>query len=127
MKKTFDFNQVGKKMPYQVPDGFFAQMEEKVMTEIRSEQQTPQEDQSTQEGQNKKIVMKVMLRATLSAAAVVALFFIIRNNMPINETQTDSFAKVELAYDKLTTEDQEFLLQIYEEDPFINENNIVEL
>lgn len=29
MEKKFDFNSVGKRMPYRVPDGFFAEMERK--------------------------------------------------------------------------------------------------
>ena len=30
MEKGFDFNKIGKRMPYQVPDGFFDQLEENV-------------------------------------------------------------------------------------------------
>ena len=31
MEQNYDFNSVGKKMPYTVPDGFFDQLEENVM------------------------------------------------------------------------------------------------
>ena len=34
MEKEFDFNQVGKRMPYKVPDGFFDSMEAGVWAEI---------------------------------------------------------------------------------------------
>lgn len=31
MKDTFDFDKIGKRMPYRTPDGFFDKMEEDVM------------------------------------------------------------------------------------------------
>ena len=37
MDKTFDFNTIGKRMPYAVPDGFFEKMEEDVMQDIKAE------------------------------------------------------------------------------------------
>ena len=36
MNKDFDFDKVGKRMPYQVPDSFFAQLESNVMQEVKS-------------------------------------------------------------------------------------------
>ena len=37
MEKDFDFNSIGKRMPYQVPDGFFDQLEKDVWKEIKEE------------------------------------------------------------------------------------------
>ena len=37
MNKDFDFDKVGKRMPYQVPDCFFDQLESNVMQEVKSE------------------------------------------------------------------------------------------
>ena len=34
MDKTFDFNKVGKKMPYTMPDRFIDDMEEEVMARV---------------------------------------------------------------------------------------------
>ena len=31
MKQTFDFKQIGKRMPYRVPNGFFQEMERNVL------------------------------------------------------------------------------------------------
>ena len=105
MDKQFDFEQVGKRMPYNVPDGFFDQLEENVMAKTHPHS------------------WRGWGWASLAAAAAVALFFVVTKNMP-NDTTTpeDGFANVELAYNNLSTEDQEYLMEVYEEDVFmINE------
>ena len=38
MEQSFDFEQVGKKMPYSVPDGFFEKMETEVMSQLAASQ-----------------------------------------------------------------------------------------
>ena len=34
MKQTFDFKQIGKRMPYRVPNGFFQEMEYNVLDAV---------------------------------------------------------------------------------------------
>jgi len=104
MDKQFDFEQVGKRMPYNVPDGFFDQLEQNVMAKTN-----PYSGRGWGWG-------------SFAAAAAIALFLVFTKGMP-NDTTEDSFANVELAYNNLSTEDQEFLMEVYEEDEFINDNN----
>ena len=116
MDKQFDFEQVGKRMPYNVPDGFFDQLEQNVMAEVTAD------DIVTEKPRVKARTVKMTFRILLAAAAAVALFFVVTKNIP-SDTTEDSFANVELAYNNLSTEDQEFLMEVYEEDEFINDNN----
>ena len=37
MEQNYDFNKIGKQMPYTVPDGFFSKLEDSVM-EVWSEE-----------------------------------------------------------------------------------------
>ena len=37
MKDTFDFDKIGKRMPYRTPDGFFDKMEEDVMNRLKEQ------------------------------------------------------------------------------------------
>lgn len=104
MDKTFNFEQVGKRMPYNVPDGFFDQLEKNVMEETHPHSG------------------RVWRWASLAAAAAIALFFVVTKNLPNDDTQADTFANVELAYNNLSNEDQEYLMEVYEEDVFITEN-----
>ena len=116
MDKQFIFEQVGKRMPYNVPDGFFEQLEQNVMVEVTAG------NIATEKPKQKARTMKMTFRILLTAAAAVALFFVVTKNMPSNTTE-DSFANVELAYNNLSPEDQEFLMEVYEEDEFINDSN----
>ena len=115
MDKQFNFEQLGKRMPYNVPDGFFEQLEQNVMVEVTAG------NIATEKPKQKARTVKMTFRILLTAAAAVALFFVVTKNMP-SDTTEDSFANVELAYNNLSNEDQEFLIEIYEEDVFMIEN-----
>lgn len=115
MDKQFNFEQLGKRMPYNVPYGFFEQLEQNVMVEVTAG------NIATEKPKQKARTVKMTFRILLTAAAAVALFFVVTKNMP-SDTTEDSFANVELAYNNLSTEDQEFLIEIYEEDVFMIEN-----
>ena len=116
MDKQFDFEQVGKKMPYNVPDGFFDQLEQNVMAEVTAG------NIATEKPKQKARTVKMTFRILLAAAAAVALFFVVTKNPASDNTQADTFANVELAYNNLSNEDQEYLMEVYEEDVFIIEN-----
>lgn len=119
MDKQFDFGQVGKRMPYNVPDGFFDQLEQNVMAEVTAD------DIVTEMPRVKARTVKMTFRILLAAAAAVALLFVVTKNMPNDTTTTeDSFANVELAYNNLSPEDQEFLMEVYEEDVFMIEEEM---
>lgn len=114
MDKQFNFEQVGKRMPYNVPDGFFDQLEQNVMAEVTAG------NIATEKPKVKARTVKMTIRILLAAAAAVALFFVVTKNMP-SDTTEDSFANVELAYNNLSNEDQEYLMEVYEEDVFMIE------
>ncbi len=119
MNEDFDFKKVGKRMPYQVPDGFFDQMEERVMSQI---QQEAKEEVKPTKGR----IFRMAFGTLAAAAAAIALFFVVHKAVPEPMTSDESFSLVELAYHNLSSEDQEYLLQIYEEDLFYNDNNYEE-
>lgn len=124
MDKQFNFEQVGKRMPYNVPDGVFDQLEQNVMAEVQLD------NAATEKPKQKARTVKMATRTILAAAAAVALFFVVIKNLPNDDTQADTFAiashtptfrweNVELAYNNLSPEDQEYLMEIYEEDVFM--------
>ena len=109
MEKIFDFEQVGKRMPYTVPDGFFDKLEADVMQNVKTEPQP----------KSRKKAFRIVLRTALAVAAAIALFFVVQQLLP--KSNVDDFESVELAFNNLSTDDQDFLLQVYEEDDlFIN-------
>lgn len=111
--KQFDFEQVGKRMPYNVPDEFFDKFEEDVMEDVRGQKD------DVREGVNRNKAMRIALRAAIAVAAALALFFVVRATLLQSEpvlASADDFESVELAFNNLSTEDQDFLIQVYEED-----------
>lgn len=83
MEKDFDFNKVGKQMPYRIPDRFFERMQEETLRRVEAEQR------------KKKIYrLKVGFATLLSAAAIWCgvLFFI----HPSSSNQENSLNIAEL-------------------------------
>ena len=118
MEQNYDFNNIGKKMPYTVPDGFFDQLEEQVMNEVKAE---PAQKKSAK-------TIRIAIRTLLAVAACIALFLIVKKTLPQDSDATiDDFTSVELAFNNLSTEDQDYLLEVYqEEEELIIDNDLNE-
>lgn len=117
MEQNYDFSKIGKQMPYTVPDGFFDKLEENVMNEVKA-----------QAGKTKKAtVIRMAVRAAIAVAACIALFLVVKKALPQGQdAATDDFENVELAFNNLTTDDQDYLLEVYQEELFL-ENNLNDL
>lgn len=107
MEKEFDFTKIGKRMPYQTPDGFFDEMEANIWNEVKP----------------KHHVSRLrLLIGTLSIAACIALAFILYpTQAPVQQQPADTLAQVDKAFSNLSQEDQAYMLQVYDEDVFLNE------
>ena len=106
MEKKFDFNSMGKRMPYKTPEGFLDEMEANVWKEVQHE--LPQTHKRT------TFRLRVFVGA-MAVAASIALLLV------LNPFQTDSFSRVERAFANLTEDDQAYMLAVYQEDIFINQ------
>ena len=112
--RQFDFEQVGRRMPYSVPEEFFDKLEADVMREVKAE---------TTKSKNHKKTKTIAIRSALAIAAVLTLFFVVRTTSPTGNhlfASADDFASVELAFNKLSADDQDFLLQVYEDEEYMN-------
>ena len=113
MEQNYDFSKIGKQMPYTVPDGFFDKLEENVMNEVKA-----------QPARKKATVIRLAIRAAIAVAACIALFLVVKKVLPQGQyTTTDDFENVELAFNNLSTEDQDYLLEVYQEELFL-ENDL---
>ena len=117
MEQNYDFSRIGKQMPYTVPDGFFDKLEENVMNEVKA--QTAKTKKAT--------VIRMAIRAAIAVAACIALFLVVKKVLPQGQDAAiDDFENVELAFNNLSTEDQDYLLEVYQEELFL-ENNLNDL
>nr|WP_320947844.1 hypothetical protein [Bacteroides intestinalis] len=110
MEKEFDFDRIGKRMPYKTPEGFLDDMEVNVWKEVQKELPgTPK---------RKTFRLRVFAGA-VAVAASIALLLVLHPFSP--KEQTDSFSRVEQAFANLSQEDQAYMLAVYQEDIFMNE------
>ena len=94
-----DLEKMDKTMPYTVPEGFFEAMEERLMQEVAQKK--------------KSKLPKVVLWTGLTVAASLALLLVLRQGL--SKVRTDSFEQVEMAFNQLNDNDQQLILDYYEE------------
>ena len=94
-----DLEKMDKTMPYTVPEGFFEAMEERLMQEVAQKK--------------KSKLPKVVLWTGLAVAASLALLLVLRQSG--SKVETDSFEQVEMAFNQLSDNDQQLILDYYDE------------
>ena len=111
MNKEFDFDKMGKRVPYTTPDGFFDKLEEDIWKEVK-------DDYLGTTPAKKSHKLRILMRCALALAASVVIAFIINMNFAKQDTATIN--DVDQAFSQLTTDDQAYLLNVYQDDVFIN-------
>ena len=110
MKETFDFNRIGKRMPYIVPEGALDDIEKNVWGAIKEE--------PIQSSPKRNYRLWYSISSGLVAASVALL--LVFNIIPPHQ-KTDDFAMLEQAFSELSNADQNYLFSVYQDDLFINE------
>ena len=130
----FDFKQVRKRMPYTTPDGFFKDMEKNILEAVKDD--TPQavkiQPQSVKVQPKKRPVFKMIWAAAIAVAASVAVLLVLNidfsaadSSLASSHSSQPSQAKSDLeqvdqAFAQLSEADQAYLLDVYQEDVFLN-------
>ena len=106
--QEFNFEDIGRRMPYKVPEGFFDHLEESIKVET---------------GLKPRHHHGIWLAIpTVVAAAAVALFLILTRDVPDSNSVTASYIhNIEIAYNELSTEDQIYLEEVCDDDIFLND------
>lgn len=124
MNKDFDIT--NKQMPYTTPEDFFDELEEHIWEEVKdsylADKPNDNETQCAPLGvsvSNKSSKLRLVLRSVILMTASVALVLIVNTNL--SKQSTVSINDVDQAFGKLSTDDQAYLLNVYQEDIFINE------
>lgn len=110
MKEEFDFNRIGKRMPYTTPEGFLDGIEKNVWETIKDEMKPSRPKRSYR--------LWSSISGGLVAASIALLF--VFNILPGHQ-KTDDFEMFEQAFSNLSSADQDYLLTVYQNDLFINE------
>lgn len=117
----FDFDQVGKRMPYSTPEGFFKEMEANILEQVKDDKQVPVRRQP-----KKRPLMKVIWTAAMAVAASVAVLLVLNIDFMAPHSSLLSQADNEMqavdqAFAQLSSADQAYLLNVYQEDVFLDE------
>lgn len=117
----FDFDQVGKRMPYSTPEGFFKEMEANILEQVKDDKQVPVRRQP-----KKRPLMKVIWTAAMAVAASVAVLLVLNIDFMAPHSSLRSQADNEMqavdqAFAQLSSADQAYLLNVYQEDVFLDE------
>lgn len=118
--EKFDFDKVGKRMPYSTPEGFFKEMEANILEAVKND--TPKPDKIERK---KRPLMRVMWTAMLAVAASVAVLLVLHIDFSAPHSsqlsQTDQeLQAVDQAFAQLSAADQAYFLDVYQEDVFLN-------
>lgn len=113
MEKDFDLKRVGRRMPYTVPENFFDDMEKNILSETGLT--------STATPKRRRAPMRIVAMGIASIAAAAALLFVFTHSNGNGAGETGSFAEVEQAFAQLSVTDQDYLIEVYQDDIFIDE------
>ena len=119
--EKFDFGKVGKRMPYSTPEGFFKEMEANILEQVKDDKPKPVRIQP-----KKRPLMKVIWAAAMAVAASVAVLLVLNIDFAAPHSSLPSQADKEMqavdqAFAQLSSTDQAYLLDVYQEDVFLDE------
>ena len=119
--EKFDFSKVGKRMPYSTPDDFFKDMEANILEQVKDDKPKPVRIQP-----KKRPLMKVIWAAAMAVAASVAVLLVLNIDFAAPHSSLPSQADNEMqavdqAFAQLSSADQAYLLDVYQEDVFLDD------
>ena len=122
---------LNKRLPYSVPDGFFDVMEANVMAKIKADAGInvggDKADTQMRDKQYRKTTThtRTISLSILAMAASLLLLFTIFSQSTKTAQQTKSMESIDKAFSQLNTDDQAFLMEIYDDDMFLDDATAV--
>lgn len=109
--KDFDFDKIGKATPFVTPDGFYGNMQDKVMSKIRSEKR-------------RKLNLKILTVSTVSVAAMLGgIMFIPQDEQtavtPSQDKMIVQTSNMDNTISNMSDEEFDQWMQISENDIFM--------
>ena len=124
---------LNKRLPYSVPDGFFDVMEANVMAKIKADAEAGTsvgDDKADTQMRDKRYRKTIKHTRTISlsflamAASLLLLFTILSKNTKTAQ-QTNDLESIDKAFSQLSTDDQTFLMEVYDDDMFLDDATAV--
>ena len=122
---------LNKRLPYSVPDGFFDVMEANVMAKIKADAGInvggDKADTQMRDKQYRKTTThtRTISLSILAMAASLLMLFTIFSQSTKTVQQTNGMESIDKAFSQLNTDDQAFLMEIYDDDMFLDDATAV--
>lgn len=122
---------LNKRLPYRVPDGFFDVMEDNVMAKIKADAGInvggDKADTQMRDKQYRKTTKhtRTISLSILAMAASLLLLFTKFSQSTKTVQQTNGMESIDKAFSQLNTDDQAFLMEIYDDDMFLDDATAV--
>lgn len=122
---------LNKRLPYSVPDGFFDVMEANVMAKTKADAGInvggDKADTQMRDKQYRKTTThtRTISLSILAMAASLLLLFTIFSQSTKTAQQTNGMESIDKAFSQLNTDDQAFLMEIYDDDMFMDDATAV--
>ena len=122
---------LNKRLPYSVPDGFFDVMEANVMAKIKADAGInvggDKADTQMRDKQYRKTTThtRTISLSILAMAASLLLLFTIFSHSTKTAQQTNGMESIDKAFSQLNTDDQAFLMEIYDDDMLLDDATAV--
>lgn len=122
---------LNKRLPYSIPDGFFDVMEANVMAKIKADAGInvggDKADTQMRDKQYRKTTThtRTISLSILAMAASLLLLFTIFSQSTKTVQQTNGMESIDKAFSQLNTDDQAFLMEIYDDDMFLDDATAV--
>lgn len=122
---------LNKRLPYSVPDGFFDVMEDNVMAKIKADAGInvggDKADTQMRDKQYRKTTThtRTISLSILAMAASLMLLFTIFSQSTKTVQQTNGMESIDKAFSQLNTDDQAFLMEIYDDDMLLDDATAV--
>lgn len=122
MTNEYNLDRVGKKMPYQMPEGFFEQMQAKVLAEVEKEKMAKASQVEMKHRRKAKLVRLYVAAASIAACICLAVLVgrsFLSSDSAAPQHSAASVASVDKAYDNLSNEEQQELNATYANDVYL--------
>lgn len=121
---------LNKRLPYSVPDGFFDVMEANVMAKIKADAGInvggDKADTQMRDKQYRKTTTHTRtISLSILAMAASLLLFTIFSQSTKTVQQTNGMESIDMAFSQLNADDQAFLMEIYDDDMFLDDATAV--
>ena len=111
MKRDFDFEEVGKQVPYQIPEGFFEEMQKNVLEQTKKRKTN-----------NKTLVLRLVPVISAAAAVVAAVLFLPIHTEQIKDNSLTQATVVDDAWiEHVSDEDLQMMSDFSDYDIFMNQ------